>query len=283
MEILKITARDGVPLGVTLYEPESPAAADHIVVVSSATGVKRRFYDRFARFLADSGFLVVTFDYRGIGDSRPTSLRRFEAHMRDWGERDLAAVIDWAADRYPTARLLLIGHSVGGQLVGLAANAGRVAGMLFVAAQSGWYGHWPRPRRFGYAFLWRVLVPAVSGALGYFPARRLGLGEDLPAGVALEWARWCRNPNYMVDDAGHPLRPYFDRFTSRLVALSVADDLFAPRQAVDALVRWYTHADVRREHIEPRAFGLRSLGHFGFFRESGAVLWPRALHLLRNL
>lgn len=278
---ITVQATDGVPLAATLYEP--PEASDRpVILVSSATAVRRTFYDRFARYLADDAFTVVTYDYRGIGDSRPARLRGFEAHIRDWGEKDLAGMLDWIDTRFPDRDVAMVGHSLGGQMLGLAANSDRVSAMLGVAAQTGWWGHWPRPRRYALAFLWYVAMPMAAAVFGYFPAKRLGMGEDLPGDVAREWARWCRSPSYMIDETGAPLRPYFNRFAGPLLALSFADDRLAPAEAVTDLASYYSRATVRREHIDPRAVGLRSLGHFGFFREPARPpLWTRAAEWLR--
>ncbi len=43
------------------------------VIVNPATGVLARYYHRYARFLAGHGFDVLTYDYRGIGLSRPSA------------------------------------------------------------------------------------------------------------------------------------------------------------------------------------------------------------------
>ena len=283
MRSIAVTVRstDGVPIAATLHEP-STATDRPVVLVNSATAVRRGFYDRFARFLADDGFTVVTYDYRGIGDSRPARLKGFRAHVRDWGEKDLAAMVDWIDVERGKPRIVAVGHSLGGQMVGLAYNSNRISAMLGVAAQTGWWGHWPRPQRYALAVLWYVAMPVTAAVLGYFPAKRLGIGEDLPGDVATEWARWCRSPHYMVDDAGNPLRPHFDQFTGPLLALSFADDRLAPAEAVTALTSYYSRAASRREHIDPHAIGLGSIGHFGFFRESARpVLWDRAMAWLR--
>src|SRR6185436_2916139 len=134
-----------------------------------------------------------------------------------------------------------------------------------------------RPRRYSLALLWYVGMPLAAALLGYFPARRLGLGEDLPGGVSREWARWCRSPHYMIDDAGAPLRPYFDRFTGPLLALDFPHDHLAPPEAVSALASYYTRAEVYRQRIDPKTVGLPALGHFGFFRDAARdALWPSA-------
>jgi predicted alpha/beta hydrolase len=276
-----IAARDGAPLSATLFRGGGPA-----VVVASATGVRRRFYAPFAQWLAARGFDVLTFDYRGIGGSRDyrggapppqtpeTRLRTHrasrsafvDATMRDWGERDLAGALDAMAREYGTAAL--VGHSVGGQLPALLPDPSVVSAIVTIGAQSGDFRLWPMPQRLAMAAIWYGVVPGVTRAIGYLPGA-LGVGEDLPAGVALEWARWCRTPGYFARSSG------FARFHVPLLALGIESDPYAPRVAVDALVSLYSNARVtRRELAYPR------LGHFGFFRERNEELWPEVSSFL---
>jgi predicted alpha/beta hydrolase len=51
-------------------------------------------------------------------------------------------------------------------------------------------------------FFTHALIPAASALFGFLPMRALTGGEDLPGGVALEWARWCRHPRYAVGALG---------------------------------------------------------------------------------
>jgi predicted alpha/beta hydrolase len=263
VEDIRVPSSDGYSLAGTLYEPASPAARH--VLIAAATGVRRRFYDRFARFLCARGFGVVSFDYRGIGDSRPGSLVGFQASMRDWGEKDLAAAIDWTVAR--SGKLLAVGHSAGGQLFGLAANNCKVRALVAVAAQSGYWGFWPSPRKYLMAALWYAFVPGLTRACGYFPSRLLRLGEDLPAGVAREWASWCRNRAYMVDAQRRPDLQFFEAFQSPIRYYSFEDDRYAPQAAVDYLAGCYANAPKEARHVCPADIGALAIGHFGFFRE----------------
>ncbi|MFZ5623623.1 MAG: alpha/beta fold hydrolase, partial [Gemmatimonadota bacterium] len=226
-----IPALDGYPLGATLFVPaRSPRA---VVLLAPATGVPRRLYDAFGAFLQSEGFAVVTWDWRGIGDSGPASLRGFAATMRGWGERDLGGAIQWAAERYDGLPLVAVGHSFGGQALGLAPNAEQLDAIVLVTAQEGYWRLWPSPRRYLYGALWYAGVPLAVAALGYFPSRRLGLGEDLPAGVAREWARWCRDPAYLGTWDGHA------RLAVPLLSYCFTDDPLAPVRASDALLSRY--------------------------------------------
>ena len=262
---IRIPAADGYSLAASWFgHPDAPRVA----LIAPATAVRRRLYDAFARFLAGQGYGVVTWDWRGTGDSRPASLRGFGATMTDWATKDLAGVIEWAAAQAaPGARLVAIGHSFGGQSVGLAPNRDRLDALVTVAAQSGYVGHWPAPRRYLYTALWYAWLPLLVRAFGYFPAKRLGLGEDLPRGVALEWARWCRRPEYLGDWSGHAA------FAAPLLGVGFDDDPIAPPRAVDALHVRYGTPSKRRRQVRAEELGLSRLGHFGFFRSTAEPLW----------
>lgn len=253
-----------------------------MVVINAATAVRRRYYDRFARHLAEAGLATVTYDYRGVGESRPPRLRGFAASLRQWGELDQAAAIALAMDRFESPSVALVGHSIGGQIVGLLADVTPVRAVLGIAAQHNYWGYWDAPHRHALWVLWHVVMPGAARGLGYFPGRRLGLGEDLPAGIALDWARWCRSPGALVQAVGGDAPARFAAYRGALLALSFADDpFFAPRRAVDALARLYPNAAVERRHIDPAAHGIARLGHFGYFREPArAPLWGEAVDWL---
>jgi len=279
---LAIPATDGVPLAASFYAPAVDGPATGTIVIASATGVRRHYYDAFARALAGEGFRVVTFDYRGIGGSRPASLRGYTATARQWGERDLEGVLAWTGERFRGDRRLLVAHSIVGQLLGLAPSAATLDGALFVGSQIGYWGLFEVPWKWLFAFVMHVAMPGLVRALGYFPASRLGAGEDLPAGVALEWAAWCRDPAYYF--AHGVAREGFDRLRLPLLALSIGDDAIAPRRASRALVSHYRNTASEERVVTPADVGLSRIGHFGWFRAAlGDRLWPPAIAWLRGV
>ena len=94
--------------------------------------------------------------------------------------------------------------------------------------------------------------------------------------MAREWAAWCRRPGFLLD--GHPeRRAGFERFGRPILAWSFEDDHFAPRPAVEWLLRLYGNASVTHRHLVPATTGLGAVGHFGFFRERFRdSLWQEA-------
>lgn len=253
-----------------------PPAARRVVVVASATGVRRRYYAAFARWLAARGAAVVTFDYRGIGDSAVKPLGREEARMRDWGQHDLAGVLAWARTRWPRLSPALVAHSVGGQIAGLAAGTENCDLLVFVAAQHGYVGNWPWWFRPYLRVLWHGLLPASTRVRGYFPSGWFRMGEPLPAGVGREWAAWCLDRDYLFGSRFGLDTSRYRRITAPLVAWSFTDDLIAPPRAVDALVARYPQAAADSRHIRSHTDLKRGVGHFGFFRNANKEpFWER--------
>ncbi len=270
---VKIPARDGFGLGATVYSAERDTG--RVVVISGATAVPRRFYRYFAHALAAAGYTAITYDYRGIGDSRPPDgMRGFDARMRDWALLDMAGVVDWARAEWSPSRLFLMGHSVGGQVAGLLDDAAAIDGMVTFSSQSGYWRLQGGEQKLAVLLHVYLSLPVLSAAFGYMPWSKLGSAEDLPKGVAQEWARWCRHPRYLLDDHTLPLDRY-ERFEAPVLAYSFGDDKWGTPRSVDAMMSAYPNLE--RRHVEPREAGLSSLGHFGFFRRSAEHLWAEPI------
>jgi predicted alpha/beta hydrolase len=250
--------------------------------VHGATAAPARYYGRFAEYLAHHGMRVLTYDYRGIGASRHGALRGFHARMSDWALLDAAAAHRMVRDMFPNEPVATIGHSFGGQLLGLLDAAHHVRGSVLVASQLGYYGHWDALDRWKLGFIWHALVPTLTASFGYLPGE-MGLGEDLPRGVAEEWARWCKNPDYLMS-AYPEARERFARFDKPMLFYSFDDDEIAPRRAVAALIERLSGAQLEHHAISPKAFGNEPIGHFGFFRPRfEQTLWLEAVRFLTSV
>jgi predicted alpha/beta hydrolase len=270
-----IPARDGLPLAGRVYGEGSSA-----VVIAGAMGVPQRFYRRFAEWLAGNGLRVVSFDWRGIGESALPS--GAPVGLGIWAEQDLEGVLNWVRNRLGAERVAVVGHSLGGQLVPLAEASSELTAGYLVASQSGHWRHWDGAWRLRMFAIWHLLLPASTAVLGKLPAQLLGgSGEDVPAAVADEWARWGRHRDYVLSHQPDT-RERFARLTLPICMVRIADDPLAPRRAVDALASYYTGATIERRLLDPAELGGGAIGHFGFFRQRhGELLWPHALAFLR--
>lgn len=262
-ELLTLTCTDGQHLAATLYLPRQSNGLT--LLINGATGVPRGYYNAFAGFQAAQGFTVLSYDFRGIAESRPTPGAP-APRMLDWARQDMAAAMQFLARRFPALTPTLVGHSFGGQVLGMVLESESLAAVVTIASQHGWWRNWAPVHQPKLALLWYGLVP-LSLAFGIRLPSALFGGERLPPGVLRDWSRWCRSKHYICDEAGQPLRPYNDRVRAAIRMISIEDDpVFGPRRGVDRLMEYYPNARIERLHVAPADWGLKRIGHFGFFR-----------------
>lgn len=276
---LTISTCDGYPLAATRWTPPRKPVAT--LLIAPATAVPRGFYRRFAAYLAECGFDALAFDYRGVGGSRPKSLRGFAWRMRDWAALDLTAGIDFAAGLNPGKSLVYVGHSFGGQGLGLAPNNDKVSRALLVASQAGYWRYLtPATERYRAYFMLRFVGPLMVRIAGYLPAG-IGLGDGLPRDVFLEWASWCMKPNYLFDDETLEARANYPHYKGALRAIGLADDPWATPPAIARLLQGYTGTKPEHVTVHPREVGAGKIGHFNYFRpEFRDTLWRDAAEWL---
>jgi predicted alpha/beta hydrolase len=181
--------------------------------------------------------------------------------------------------------LHVVGHSVGGFVIGLAPSARKIERIFTVGAQ---YAYWRdyalsvRPRMF---VQWHLFMPVVVRLFGYLPAKRLGWMEDTPKGVALDWAHMePQFENVLARHGTSPeaLRRRFAEVRAPMLAFATTDDHFGTPAAVDRLLEYYSGSERVHLRIEPSAIDQTAIGHFAFFsRRFRDSLWPIALDWLR--
>lgn len=284
-------AADGFTLKGQLWQA-AETTPHTALLINAATGVAARYYSRYAAYLARHGFLVLTYDFRGIGASRPPSLRGFRATKHDWGVLDCDAAIQTLQQQAPGLPMMAVCHSIGGFALGLAASAARIQRALFVGCQ---YAYWQDYRplmRLPMWLNWHVVMPVLTKIFGYFPGKRLGWLEDLPSGVALEWAtrfhpsfhrRYHQLPHAQAPADAAVLEARMKGLRAHILAIADACDPFATLSATRRLLDYFPCSARQFVQLQPRHLGLPKLGHFGFFhdrfRES---LWPQSLHWLQT-
>jgi predicted alpha/beta hydrolase len=281
---LRLRALDGYELGGVFYDALRPRVPRRVALLHSGAGIPALRYRRFAHFLAEWGIPVLTYDYRGIGSSRPAELRGFRATMDDWAEYDSAGAIAWLRERFPNDEIVGISHSIGVLPLGGAPNAAEQAQLILIGAHTGYYGDYRPLYRLPMALAWHIVMPAITRMIGYFPAHYLGLGADIPAGMALQWAQ--RRSSELRPIGAEPAHERTRRLLDRCamlerpaLAISISDDAFATVEGTRRLLSYFPRLQsLRHICVTPAEARVRHLGHFGFFRrEAGAALWPRLL------
>jgi predicted alpha/beta hydrolase len=285
---VRFPALDGYELGGTLFEPAGDDVPKQAAVFNCGGGVPAARYRRFAGFLASRGIAVVTYDYRGIGKSRSGCLKGFVASAEDWSEFDTGGAISLLSRTWPKAEFVGIAHSIGALIMGGAPNIGQLKRFVFVAGHTGYFADY-RPRyRIPMALLWHGLMPLLTRLFGYFPGKALGLGEDLPPGIAMQWAaRWSPDfrPEATAADArrARAMLLRFPNVGGRLLALTSADDAFATASGQNRLLRLFPNIVSQTIVIQPEGCAMPRIGHFGYFRHGlETAIWQRLVYYIHT-
>ncbi len=277
-EEIRIIAEDGVELFGTRFP-----GGDRVALLFPALGVVRKYYDSFCRFLQARGWTVVSIDYRGIGGSLHHPIRKAPGTLLDWATLDMDAAIGWATQNRKPEKLVVVGHSIGAQIMPLAPRQDRVDAFVQIAAPTPFLEAWEGFQKLKLLFFWYFLIPVNTWLWGFLPMKAFGMGENIPRGIAYQWARWGRSNDY-TDAEGTSLRGELSNYRGPLLNISFTDDPFyAPLRSVKRLLELYANAQKEHRHIDPKEVGSEGISHFGFFR-SGACpkLWEEVAEWLEK-
>ena len=282
----KETAADGFVLGGFTWRQALPDTQRPVVIINAATSVHCRHYSRFAAYLFANGFDVITYDYRGIGESRLGSIKGLNASWTDWGALDFEAMLRRAQREFSGQPIDVVGHSFGGCAAGLGESGQVIRRLVTVGAQFAYWRDYAPEQRWRMFGKWHLLMPLLTLFCGYFPGKRLGWLEDTPAGVVRDWstptARYERRPSgrTMLAKTGH--LP-FANVRAQTLAISISDDPYGTISAIERLLNYFSHAPNTHLRIDPQDIGEQQVGHFAFFRSAyQATLWPIALNWLQT-
>ncbi len=279
MKEIEVLSDSGM-LSATLFEGSK---TDTVLVIASATGVKQEFYQKFAQFIAGNGIAVLTFDYLGIGRSLRKPIRTLRNNTADWGKNDLESVLEYVASNYPNSNKIILGHSIGGQLIGLAKSSPKLDKLILVAAQSGYWKYWNGMGRIKMWLNWYILFPILLLTFGYLKSKKISGMENLPKNVARQWSNWGKHRNYILSDPSIG-QTYYDKIGAEITAFSIDDDNFAPAQAVEWMTKQYTAGSKKKRiHLKPLDFEVKKIGHFGVFKEQfQKTIWADILNEIGN-
>lgn len=277
-EKVQFTCADGYVLQGRFF-PKQPALkqqdSTHLpILIGSATGIKQGFYQAFAKWLTEKGYDVMTFDFRGIGDSLYEPVCKSKAFIHQWGQLDLVSAIDFLTDKTNSAQIHLIGHSAGGQLLGLAPNHAKVKNVVAIAGSSGNTKGLSGKTKFLGPIMFNVIFPVSSFFKGYAATNFIGMGENLPKGVGAEWREYCTKGGYATNAIGKTVfEDFHSEIHSPIIAIHATDDEIATLHNVKDLLRTFPNSQSQIVTLAPKAYGLRSIGHMEMFKSSHQQLW----------
>lgn len=271
MNTLFVKTEDSFTLTLHTFEPA--VSNQKLLVINSATGVKQQFYFSFAQFFADQGFTVITYDYRGIGLSKPSKLKGFYASMRLWGSQDFFTISKFVQDNYGGYKKYVLGHSVGALILGMNPLVTIFDQFIFVATQNAYIGDLKLKTKLEAYLGFGVAQPLTTQLLGYFPGHWFGLGESLPSGCAYDWRTLILNKkstNKLLEKTEN----YSKELTQKAFVLWADDDHWLTEKGVKSLLN-NTFPNVKPTYklIHAAESDESKIGHVNFFRSYNKKLW----------
>ncbi len=271
----EIEVRSGASkLAGQLFHPSGkPKAA---VIINGATGVRQRYYEPFATWLAvEQGLAVITYDYRDFGASLRGPLRASKATMVDWCVHDAAAVRDHVWSLLPGVPIWHVGHSIGGMGLAFQDGVSQLERVITVASGPVHLRDHPWPYRAVAGAFWYGPGPLATSLLGYLPGRRLRVGPDLPAGVYWQWRKWCTSDGFFAPDFGGTMPyPDWNAVKCPVKIVTACDDDLVPPKAVWRSMDFYRSAEAKTQlTLRPERYGVAKIGHVGMFTAEIAACW----------
>lgn len=275
----QITCQDNQTLMATVFTPKNNVKG--AVLLGPATGIKRQFYANFANYLAENGYGVITFDNRGIGGSLIGNITSSDASLQCWGEKDMPAVLEHLKATFPQVKYHLVGHSAGGQLIGLMHNAFDISSIFNIASSSGQLRNMKPVHKLKAHFFMNFFIPLSNALFGHTKSQWVGMGEPLPKKVAQQWQDWCNGQGYVKTAFGKTVHQHFyDDIDIPSMWINAPDDFIANDDNVHDMLSVFTKLDAKTLTLTSEEYGLTEIGHMKFFSKRSKVLWQHAIDWL---
>lgn len=277
-----ITTSDNFPLKGLLFEPTE--AIKGAILLNTGLGIPKEFYKNYAAYLAEKGYACLVYDYRGINEVKTDKITAKTINLRNWGLIDMVDTLEFLKIKYPTTKLYLVGHSIGGQLAGLMKNHHLLERIIMISTTGGYWPLFNFPLNIFSAFMWYLHIPITANLIGYMPRSLTYRGVKIAKGVALEWAAFSRKKDYIAAFFNKTIpKNYYTEITQKIDNILFKDDQIATPRAVSSMMDYYTNATVREHWIDPKKHGLARIGHSGFFsKKLGKSFWDFSLELIEE-
>ncbi len=246
--------------------------AGPVFLVLPALGVRASYYQPLQEALGHAGLSSALVDWRGHGWSSQRPGRR-----ENWGYEQLVLdtqfVLETIAGIASNRPILIIGHSLGGQIGSLvAARFGRVKAIVLVASCLVDYRGWEDSTRYWIQFAARIFYP-LSVVVGHFPGPWFRFGGNEAQTVMYDWSANGLTGLYQLKGSTYDYEASLLKTSIPVLGITIEGDHLAPPKAMQGLLNKYGDKQLHTyHHIPAQKAGEPGIDHFRWARHPERVV-----------
>jgi predicted alpha/beta hydrolase len=200
----------------------------------------------------------------------------------------MPAIKTYLNQRFFDLPILFMNHSAGGQQMGLMSTFENVSGSINLGVSTGYLPGMPLHYRLQGYFFFNLFSPISIMICGYIAAKRFGIMEDLPKNVINEWKDWCTKENYLFDPEflGKTIpKDTYQKIDFPIKVYYASDEEISTEQNIHNFWKNVkTTKKISKEKLRPEDYGLKKIGHFGYFKPNlKNTLWAKILSDINRL
>jgi predicted alpha/beta hydrolase len=265
MEEINFDYHDGSKNSLLLYEN---IESTNILVMFPAMGVKANYYKPFIQELSQR-HTIATIDLRGMGNSSLRPSKRTDYGYKETLDFEYHKTIEYLKNRYPDKRLILVGHSLGGQMGCLytSKHPNYIDGIILIASCNVFYKGWKKSEATKNIFYIRF-ASFITSLLGYFPGHKLGFGGLQSKSIIKDWHKHSETGIYKIKGENFDFEYALSNTNTKILAIHYPKDHLCPKEAIYNLLNKFS----KSSEITFLSINENNLDHFSWVKNNKSTI-----------
>jgi predicted alpha/beta hydrolase len=262
---LPLQITDSITNATTVFTAENKNAA--VVIIFPALGTKANYYRHYAAALAQQNINVITVDHRGHGHSSVRPNRENNFGYREQVEEEYLAIVKKAKSLFPESKIVVMGHSIGGQMGSMLVSRYHhlIDGFILNASCTVYHKGWGIINGTG-LLLFAAICNYTAKVLGYYPGNFFKFGGTEAQGIIEDWYCTAATGEFIARGSEYDYEKAIREVQLPILAINYLGDASAPYSALKCLCDKFQKATVsihQVKHPQPN----KKYNHYSWVRE----------------